>query len=115
MGGDLRLTGLKQIKEKVEKLSGCTISELQFLEAMDDPQLIESIAKRVQVLDLRGPVGRGFALNVYGWTVSLGKDGYYRLYKTLEGKTESIYLGKRLDSEKARRKIAKKERKLGLL
>jgi hypothetical protein len=70
---------------------------------------------KVQVLGLRRPVDRGFALNAYGWTVSPGKDGYYRLYETVEVKIESIYLGKRLDSEKAGRKIAKKERKLGLL
>jgi len=111
MGRDPRLSGLKQIREKVEKLAGRIISEVQLLQAIDDPLLIESIAKRVQVLGLKRPVG---SLNIDGWTVGLGTDGYYRMYKTVEGKTESIYLGKRLDRYKARRKITKKEKKLGL-
>ncbi len=44
--------------------------------------------------------------NVMGWTIRQGKDGYYRLYKNVEGETACIYLGKKLDKESARIKIA---------
>ena len=112
MARDGRLTRLKEIKEKVEKQAGSTISEHQLLDALDDPDLIDLLARRVQALGLR--YQGSFAINIDGWTVREGSDGYYRMYKTVDGKTESIYLGKRLNWDKARLKITKKEKKLGL-
>jgi hypothetical protein len=112
MARDGRLIHLKEIREKVEKQAGRKISELQLLVALDDPDLIDLLARRVQTLGLRHQAG--FSINIDGWTVRKGSDGYYRIYKTVDGKTESIYLGKRLNCDKARRKITKKEKKLGL-
>jgi len=73
-----------------------------------------AIAQRVQSLGLRQKVMKGSCTSIDGWTARAGIDGYWRLYKTVDGKTESIYLGKRFDWDKARRKITKKERELGL-
>lgn len=112
MARDGRLTRLREIKEKVEKQAGGTISEIQLLEALDDPDLIDLLARRVHALGLRYQAC--FSLNIDGWTVRKGSDGYYRMYRTVDGKTESIYLGKHLNWEKAKRKITKKEKKLGL-
>ena len=114
MARDRRLDELKRIREKVEKLAGRTISEVQLLAAIDHPEIINSICERVRELGFRHHVYRGACLNIAGWTARIGSEGYYRLYKTIEGRTESIYLGKRLDWEKAHRKISKKEKKLGL-
>jgi len=114
MARDGWLDELRRIRQKVEALAGRAISERQLLEAIDDPDLIERIAQRVRDLDLRHTAMRGSCTNIDGWTLRAGDDGYWRLYKTVEGKTESIYLGKRADWEKARRKIRKKEKSLGL-
>lgn len=98
----------------MEEQAGRSISEPQLLQALDDRELIETIAQRVKTMGLSHCIAKGSCLNIDGWTARKGNDGYYRLYKTVYGKTESIYLGKRMDWEKARRKITKKEKKLGL-
>ena len=48
-------------------------------------------------------------LRINGWTVSDCKDGYYRLYKKINGKSESLYLGKDFDYHNAIYKIKDKE------
>ena len=50
--------------------------------------------------------------NIDGWTVRLTSKGYYNLCKSFNGKVESIYIGKILDEQKAKRKIAEKMSKL---
>jgi hypothetical protein len=114
MARDGRIEELKRIRQKVESLAGRTISEHQLIEALDHPDLLDAIAQRVKDLDLRHEVLRGSCTNIDGWTLRAGTDGYWRLYKTIDGKTRSIYLGKRPDWEKARRKIRRKEKSLGL-
>jgi len=114
MSRDGRLDELIRIRQKVESLAGRAISERQLMEAMDHPDLLGAIAQRVRDLGLRHQVLRGSCTNIDGWTLRAGSDNYWRLYKTIDGKTESIYLGKRPDWEKARRKIRKKEKSLGL-
>jgi hypothetical protein len=47
-----------------------------------------------------------------GWNALCSKDGYYRLYRKIRGRVHSIYIGKDLDIDKARRRIAERERKL---
>jgi len=47
-----------------------------------------------------------------GWNAQCSKDGYYRLYRKIMGRVHSIYIGKKLDIDKARIRIAEKERKL---
>jgi chaperonin cofactor prefoldin len=46
------------------------------------------------------------------WNAQRSKDGYYRLYRKIRGRVHSIYIGKELDIDKARRRIAEKEKKL---
>jgi cell division protein FtsB len=53
-----------------------------------------------------------FPKKVGRWNAQLSKDGYYRLYRKIRGRVHSIYLGKELDFDKARAKIAEKEKKL---
>jgi predicted nuclease with TOPRIM domain len=50
--------------------------------------------------------------NIDGWTVRLTAKGYYNLCKSFGGKVESIYVGKILDEDKAREKIAERISKL---
>jgi len=52
------------------------------------------------------------AKKVDKWNAQLAKDGYYRLYRKIKGKVHSIYIGKELDFQKARLRIAEKERLL---
>ena len=47
--------------------------------------------------------------NISGWTVSKGKDGYYRGKKRMKGKLISVYLGKEYDRELFLSKIEKKQ------
>jgi len=103
---------LEQIRKKVEERVGKPVSELELLKAMDDAKIIESLARSILAGERR--CFRGSCMNIDGWTVRMGSDGYYRMYKTVDGRTESLYLGKRLDFKKARRKIEKKERDLGI-
>lgn len=114
MARDTRLDELKRIARLVGEAAGRSIGERQLLEAIDQPDLIEAIARRVCELGLRQSVLKGSCTNIDGWTARQGSDGYWRLYKTVDGRTESIYLGKRFSWEKASRKIAKKEKKLGI-
>jgi hypothetical protein len=51
---------------------------------------------------------------ISGWNVQKSKDGYYRCYRKIAKRVHSIYIGKNLDLEKARDRIAEKEKKLGL-
>jgi hypothetical protein len=46
------------------------------------------------------------------WNAQRSKDGYYRLYRKIKGRVHSIYIGKELDIDKARMRIAEKEIKL---
>lgn len=49
-----------------------------------------------------------------GWSVQLAKDGYYRCYRKIKNRVHSVYIGKTFDFDKARSKITKKEKQLGL-
>ena len=107
------MSRLQVIKKDVEKQLEKRLSFEQFLEGIE----AEDIFQRLWPIkdSLRAPCPQYHSDNIDGWSVRCGDDGYYRMYKTVEGKTECIYLGKRLDWEKARRKIAAKEKKLGFL
>lgn len=52
--------------------------------------------------------------NVAGWTISKGKDGYYRGKKRKDGKLHSVYLGKEFDREAFTSKVLKKQNTLGI-
>ncbi len=49
--------------------------------------------------------------NIDGWTARM-VNGYLRVYKSIKGKVHSIHIGKELDEEKARAKIAAKMKDL---
>ncbi|RLD23665.1 MAG: hypothetical protein DRI70_09045 [Bacteroidetes bacterium] len=104
--------GFEEFKKKVEQGIGRSISKNELVETMDDPKIIDTIVRRAVSLNRR--IDKNSCFNIDGWTVRLSFDGYYRMYKTIEGRTESLYLGKSLDFKKARRKIAKKEKELGV-
>ena len=53
--------------------------------------------------------------NISGWTVSQGKDGYYRGNRRVKGKLISVYLGKEYNREVFNEKILKKQRKIGIV
>lgn len=50
--------------------------------------------------------------NIDGWTVHLGKDGYFRLHRRIDGKLRTIYGGKFLNKDHIREKIKAKEKDL---
>ena len=50
---------------------------------------------------------------VDSWTVQKSKDGYYRCYRKIGKKLHSVYIGKSFEIEKAKKRIAEKERGLG--
>lgn len=106
------ISGFEVFKEKVEKGIGRSISINELMVAISDTGIIDSVVRRI--VSIRRKIDKHSCLNIDGWTVRLSLDGYYRMYKTIEGKTESLYLGKSLDFKKARRKIARKEKELNI-
>ncbi len=50
--------------------------------------------------------------NLNGWTVHKGSDGYFRAHRKVDNIGFSVYIGKIFDPDKARAKIAAKEKKL---
>ena len=108
----MEISGFEVFKEKVGKGIGRSISINELMVAINDPVIINSIARRI--VSISRKIDKYSCLNINGWTVRLSLDGYYRMYKTLDGRTESLYLGKSLDFKKARRKIARKEKELNI-
>ena len=108
----MEISGFEVFKEKMEKSIGKSISINELMVAINDPVIVDSIARRI--VSISRKIDKHSCLNIDGWTIRLSLDGYYRMYKTIEGRTESLYLGKSLDFKKARRKIARKEKELNI-
>ena len=108
----MEISEFEMFKEKVEKSIGISISISELMVAIDDPVIIDSVVRRI--VSISRKIDKHSCLNIDGWTVRLSLDGYYRMYKTLDGRTESLYLGKSLDFKKAGRKIARKEKELNI-
>jgi len=108
----MEISGFEVFKEKVEKGIGRTISISELMVAIDDPGIIDSVVRRI--VSISRKIDKHSCLNIDGWTIRLSLDGYYRMYKTLDRRIESLYLGKSLDFKKARLKIAKKEKELNI-
>ena len=108
----MEISGFEVFKEKVEKSIGRYISISELMVAIDDPGIIYSVVRRI--ISISRKIDKHSCLNIDGWTVRLSLDRYYRMYKTIDGRTESLYLGKSLDFKKARRKIARKEKELNI-
>ncbi len=51
---------------------------------------------------------------ISGWSVQKANDGYYRCYRKIRNKVYSIYIGKKLNLQKAQDRIREKELILGL-
>ena len=105
------VTRLKEIKKHVEQRLERKLSMEQLFEAITVETLVDKLWPVKE--SLSKPAAGCSCLNIDGWSVRMGEDGYYRMYKTIDGKTQSIYLGKNLSWNKARRKIAAKEKELG--
>ncbi|KPA08992.1 hypothetical protein MHK_010800 [Candidatus Magnetomorum sp. HK-1] len=54
------------------------------------------------------------SIKINGWNVRKSKDGYFRCYRKIRNKVESIYIGKTLDKEKTKMRIREKEKYLRL-
>jgi hypothetical protein len=108
----MEISGFEMFKEKVEKSIGISISISELMGAIDDPVIIDSVVRRI--VSISRKIDKHSCLNIDGWTVRLSLDRYYRMYKTINGRTESLYLGKSLDFKKARRKIARKKKELNI-
>ncbi len=86
-------------------------SELETQSTTPDSRL----AKVTQLLDLKPEVAHNrVPKRIDGWSVQKAKDGYYRCYRKIDKKLHSVYIGKTFDVEKARGRVAEKERSLGL-
>ncbi|MBT7892574.1 MAG: hypothetical protein HN580_26435 [Deltaproteobacteria bacterium] len=68
---------------------------------------------KIATLATELPVPESPSRNIAGWTVRLTAKGYYHLCKSFSGSVKTIYLGKVLDEQKAREKIAAYMSKLG--
>ncbi len=68
---------------------------------------------RIMALATESPKPKSPRRNIAGWTVRLTAKGYYHLCKSFSGSVKTIYLGKVLDEQKAKEKIANYMSKLG--
>ncbi len=68
---------------------------------------------KIAALATEPPVPESPSRNIGGWTVRLTSKGYYHLCKSFSGSVKTIYLGKVLDEQKAKEKIADYMSKLG--
>jgi hypothetical protein len=105
------LTLLVLVERDLNKQKNEELSKLRQIisEKDDELQLFQS-----QLLKVKKeiPKLRQNSKSINGWTVRLTSKGYYNLCKSFNGKVESIYIGKILDEQKAKRKIAEKMSKL---
>lgn len=106
------MIALRKLRSQVEAHRGSKISMSRLMEAISSEEVAQLAAAMVPQDAAGEPPLRDCCININGWTTRMGGDRYYRMYKTINGKTESIYLGKRLNWDKAKRKIAAKEKKL---
>lgn len=91
---------LVALVEACNKQREIAVAQAVFVEEIEEKRRIEKIKEQKQIL---------------GWGIQTFKKGeYYRLYKKVKGKTEWIYIGKKLDREKCRKKIEEKEKALGI-
>lgn len=94
---------IKQDKSKLSKLS--QKNHQMTIELNNQQSKMEELKDQLSKHNKRSQ-------NIEGWTVRLTSKGYYHLCKSIGGKVESIYIGKVLDKEKARKRIAERLSKL---
>ncbi len=79
--------------------------------------LLTELAKVRQPEKVRGRVTQRFDKHpkrISGWSVQKSKDGYFRCYRKIGGRVHCVYIGKNFNVEKSQKRIAKKEKSLGL-
>ncbi|ETR68834.1 MAG: hypothetical protein OMM_10134 [Candidatus Magnetoglobus multicellularis str. Araruama] len=87
---------LMQLKETDKNLSNHSERKA------DEPYKVRQKDGKVrQKLDRTGKIS--------GWNVRKAKDGYYRCYRKIKRKVHCIYIGKKLDRDKAMTRIKEKE------
>jgi DNA-binding transcriptional MerR regulator len=69
----------------------------------------DTLKSRLDEITAIQPEGQRIA----GWTITKGKDGYYRGHRKIGGQGYSVYLGKEL-GDKAKARIHKKNKELGV-
>ncbi len=115
---------LKDRKELLEKQAAGLTRELQVLRNQLDAaskrldmvtQELDENRAEVESLKRQKPavvIQKSGVLKVGRWNAQISRDGYYRLFRKIGGKLHSIYIGKELDIEKAKLRIAEKESEL---
>jgi len=69
----------------------------------------DTLRSRLDEITAIQPEGQRIA----GWTITKGKDGYYRGHRKIGGQGYSVYLGREID-DKAKARIHKKNKELGV-
>lgn len=86
--------------------------ELEMAKLKQTESDTETATLRAEVEKLKQAGAASPAKNIDGWTIAQDSKGYFKLYKSFGGQVYGIYLGKVLDIELAREKIAVKMAKL---
>jgi hypothetical protein len=90
----------KEIKSDKSELSKLSLKVHRM--AMD----VFELQSKMKMLETKIEEPGRQSRNIDGWTVRLTAKGYYHLCKSFGGKVKTIYIGKVLDEEKAKQKIA---------
>lgn len=112
--------------QKLKKATGPSCSTLSGSQSSglgapgDKPELLQTViqwagqpaVQAVKPESAQNPAAPDRPKKIGRWNAQLSKDGYYRLYRKIQGRVHSIYIGKQLDVDKARRRISEKEKKL---
>ena len=105
------LTLLVLVERDLDKQKNDELSKLRQIISKKDDEL-QSLQTQLLKEKQEVPNLRQSSKSIDGWTVRLTSKGYYNLCKSFNGRVESIYIGKILDKQKARLKIAEKMSKL---
>jgi hypothetical protein len=75
------------------------------------PSMLPNISPATPLMNTNESMDTGnrYPTNYNGWSLSRGRDGFIRMNKGINGKVNSIYIGKNWDANKATLKIAQWE------
>jgi len=100
---DLRRSLAVKDEEIRSSLSGSSGLSRKIHELAEECAVLQA---NIAALARELPKSESPSRNIAGWTVRLTSKGYYHLCKSFSGSVKTIYLGKVLDEQKAREKIA---------
>ena len=81
------------------------LADLQHILSSDDAPVRQTVRQRPDHQSKQQDPPAVRQKNIDGWTVQRSRQGYFRIYKKINGKLRSIYIGKQVETDVVREKI----------